>query len=260
MPAAPKLHVREAGAGRAVLLIHGFPVDSSMWTPQLAALAARYRVLAPDLRGFGESPLPARPATIDDFADDLLPVLDRRGIERAAVVGLSMGGYVALSLAERHAGRLSALVLCDTRATADSEAGKKGRTAMADRALREGAAPIADDMVKGLLSRATLESNRGLAGELWAWIAGASPHAIATALGAMRARPDRRGVLARIAVPTLVIVGGDDTVTTPAENEAIAAAIPGARLERIEGAGHVPNLERPEEFNRVLLAFLDGIV
>ena len=132
----PKLHVREAGSGRAVLFVHGFPVDSSMWEPQMGPVAARYRALAPDLRGFGASPLPARPASIDDFADDLVAALDKREIERAAVVGLSMGGYIALSLAERHAARLWALVLCDTRATADSEDGKKARTTAAQRALR----------------------------------------------------------------------------------------------------------------------------
>jgi 3-oxoadipate enol-lactonase len=259
MASTPDLSVREAGAaGRAVVLVHGFPVDSSMWDPQLAALAPRYRALAPDLRGFGRSPLPAGDASIDDFADDVLAVLDRRGIARAAVVGLSMGGYVALSIAARRPERLWALVLADTRATAESEEGRKGRSAAAARALREGAGPIADEMVPRLLARGTLERDRALAEALRALMARAAPPAIATALGAIRDRPDRRAALAAIRAPALVIVGGEDAVTTPAENEAIAAAIPGARLERIEGAGHVPNLERPDAFNRALLAFLDA--
>ncbi len=257
------LHVVEAGAGAAglpVLLVHGFPLGAWMWERQIEALAPRRRVLAPDLRGFGGSPLGAPPPrTIEDHAADLASLLDARGIGRVAVVGFSMGGYVALALAERRPDLLGALVLADTRAGADSEEAKRNRSAMAERARREGSAPIAAVMAERLFAPATRARDPALVERARARMAENPPEGIALACEAMRDRPDRRALLARIRAPALAIVGSEDALTPPAEAEAMRAAIPGARLAVIEGAGHASNLERPDEFNRALLEFLAGV-
>lgn len=261
------LFVRDEGTGPAVLLVHGFPLGGWMWDAQVEALKARYRVLVPDLRGFGGSaaalpPLPpdgAAPAiTIDDHADDLAATLASKGVERAAVVGFSMGGYVALSLVERRLELCSALVLADTKAAPDAEEAKAGRTASAQKAIREGAGPIADGMAQKLFAAATHKERAALVADVRAKMAAVAPAAVAAALLAMRDRADRRPHLAQVRVPTLVIVGAEDAITPPAEAESMKAAIPGASLVKIEGAGHLSNVERPAEFNAALLRFLDA--
>jgi pimeloyl-ACP methyl ester carboxylesterase len=244
----------------AVLFVHGFPLGAWQWEAQAAALAPRFCVLAPDLRGFGSAALGERPPrSIDDYADDLAALLRKKGIARAALVGFSMGGYVALALAERHPGLLCALVLANTRAGPDSEEAKRSRTIMAERARKEGSGPIADVMAERLFSASARARRLDLIAAVRARMAQNSPEGLARAIEAMRERPDRRPLLGTIRVPVLLIAGSEDALISPAEAEAMRAAIPGARLVTIEGAGHASNLERPEEFNRALLNFLNEV-
>lgn len=255
-----RLKLRDEGRGPAVLLIHGYPLGSWMWEPQVQALRDRYRVLAPDLRGFGDSPLPSPACGMDDYADDLAELLAGLGVERAAVVGFSMGGYIALSLAERRPELLSALVLADTRAAPDSDEARQARTTAAEQVLREGAAPIAAAMAGKLLAPGAEQRQPGLVTDLRARMEQVAPESIACALGAMRDRPDRRRMLGGIAVPTLVVVGSEDVLTPPKEAKAMALAIPGARIALVLGAGHLSNLEAPAQFNTPLLDFLEEVL
>jgi 3-oxoadipate enol-lactonase len=237
-----------------VLLLHAFPLDATMWDSTIAALKD-HRVIAMNLRGFGGAPLSA-PYSIADLADDAVAELDRQGVPMATVCGLSMGGYVALAIAQRHAARLAGLVLADTRAGADSPDGKKGRDTGIATVREKGVAAFVAPLVDKLLSPqapADLKARVRALGERQ------SPDAIIAALTALRDRPDRTAELPSIRVPTLVIVGSADGVTPPSESRAMATAIPGAKLVEIPGAGHLSNLEQPAAFNSALAEFVAEI-
>jgi pimeloyl-ACP methyl ester carboxylesterase len=245
------LGVEITGSGPALVLLHAFPLDRRMWTDAVAALSATHRVIALDARGFGESALGDDPPALERLADDVIGLLDSLGVPMASVLGLSMGGYVALALAARHPARLASLILCDTRAGADSPEGKRGRD-QAIAAVRADLTAYLDAMPKRLLgpradastvvrTRALMDAR--LDGVVWA-------------LAAMRDRPDRSAELSAIDCPTLVVVGVDDAMTPPAEARAMAGAIRGARLIEIPTAGHLSNLEAPAAFNLAVAEFL----
>ena len=248
----------DAGTGMPVVFIHGFPHHRGLWAPQVEALAYRARCIAPDLAGFGESAPRANgsPASVDAYADDVVALLDEIGIERAVIAGLSMGGYVTLALWRRHPARCHALVLADTRAGADDDAGRAKRREMIAQARAEGTAAVAASMLPGMVGRSTRERAPELVARVDAMLRAAPVEAVVGALEAMMSRPDATPMLGDIDVPTLVVVGAEDVLTPPAAARAMAEAIPGARLETIEGAGHVSNLERPAAFNYVLGEFL----
>ena len=231
-----------------LLLVHAFPVDASMWDDQVAALGSEAEVLAPSLPGFGVTPPAGEVLTMDGAADFLAGELDRAGVERAVVCGLSMGGYVAFSMWRRHRPRIAGLVLADTRAEPDDDAGRERRRAVAETARTQGSEAIADDPPPLLSDHA--------APELWDrvkdMIRRQPGEAIAAASLGMAERPDSRPVLGEIDVPTMVVVGADDTLTPPPMSEAMAEAIPQADLAVIPGAGHLSNLEAPAEFTTVL--------
>ena len=234
--------IREMGSGPPVVLVHGYPLDGAMWSGVARVLAARFRVLKPDLPGRGETPM-ASGATIEDSADFLDAILE--GLPGpAGVAGFSMGGYAALALARRRPAKLAALALVDTRAQADDEAGRAGRDAAIATVRSAGVASIADAMVPKLLTPASL-GNEDLVGRLRRIILRQTPETVEADLAAMRDRPDARPGLAAIGVPALVVVGAQDALTPPADSEAMAAAIPGARLVTIPGAGHLTPMERP---------------
>jgi pimeloyl-ACP methyl ester carboxylesterase len=244
----------EEGSGPPVLLIHGFPFDRRIWESQIPALAARYRVSAPDLRGFGQSEAPAGPYSMDLFARDLFELMDRRGIERFAAAGHSMGGYILFAMHRLSPKRLTRLALLTTRATADDETGKKNREATAARVLAEGPAFLAEVMAERVLGRNPAPGVAQLFREI---ILSQDPVGVAAASRAMAERPDSRPQLASIQVPTLVIAGLEDKLVPLEETRAMAAAIPGAQLLEIEGSSHLPMMERPEQTAAALLAFLD---
>jgi pimeloyl-ACP methyl ester carboxylesterase len=246
------------GEGPTVVLLHAFPFDRRMWMHTQAALATGRRVVTLDLRGFGESPLgpPSPSPSIEDFADDVSALLDALGAPMAALVGLSMGGYVALAFAHRHPARLAALVLADTRAGADAEAARQAREDGIAKVRADGTAEFLDGIPFRLLSAHAEEGLRrrvrGLAEQ--------RAEGIVAALAAMRDRPDRSGELAALRCPTLVVVGADDTVTPPSDAQAMARAIAGARLVEIPRAGHLSNLEAPAAFERAVADFLDDVL
>lgn len=236
-----------------VVFLHAFPLHAAMWAGQVAALPER-TTLAPDFPGFGRRP-PAAP-DLDAFARSALADMDAAGIERAVVVGLSMGGYVAFRLHALAPERVAGLVLADTRAGSDDEAGRQKRTDQAARARREGVAWMPDALVPALLGATTRAERPGVVEAVRALIAGADGEGAARALEAMRERPDSTTELAGIRVPTLVLVGEEDTLTPPAESRRIAEGIAGSRLVVLPGAGHLANLEAPDGFNQALRDFL----
>jgi len=255
----------DRGRGRPVVLVHGFPLDHGMWQEQIKTLAPRYRVIAPDLRGFGRSTLGDGPADggtsgMRQMADDLAALLDHLGVTQPVVLcGLSMGGYVAFQFQRAYPQRLAGLILCDTRAAADAPAAATARLQTAQQALRDGPHFLIDAMLPRLLSPATRQGRPDIVQELERTIEACQPRGIAAASRGMRQRPDVTAWLAQIACPTLLIAGQEDVISPPAEMGGIAAAIPGARFVEIPGAGHMSPLEQPDAVNRALLEFLDSL-
>ncbi len=250
------LHYEDTERGeRAVLLLHAFPLHSGMWRAQLAALAG-YRVIAPDCRGLGQSsPAPER-STMPLLAEDARALLTALGVERAVVVGLSMGGYVAFELYRRAPDLFRGLVLCDTRAEADSPEVRAHREVFARRALDEGLGWVADEMVPKLLRPG---APAAAAAEVRDLIAAGTAQGVAAAQRGMALRADSTPTLATLACPSLVVVGASDALTPPAEAEAMARRIAGAELVRIPDAGHLPCIENPAAFAAALGDFLDRL-
>jgi 3-oxoadipate enol-lactonase len=245
--------------GEPVLMLHGFPFNRSMWRAQVEALGESCRVVVPDLRGHGESEVVEGAATMEESARDVASLLDELKVESVSVVGLSMGGYVALAFYRLFPERVRALVLADTRSQADTDEARRAREETARRALEEGMGPIADTMLPKLLAPATLEREPEVVARVREMILKTKPEGAAAALRGMAVRRDQTDLLAEMSVPVLVLVGGEDAITPPSDAEAMSRRIEGSRLEIIEGAGHVSNVERPGQFNRALLNFLGGV-
>ncbi|GAB2605985.1 alpha/beta fold hydrolase [Streptomyces capparidis] len=254
------LAYEDHGTGEPVLLIHGHPFDRSMWAPQTAHLAATgWRAIVPDLRGYGGSQVVPGVAGLDVLAGDLAALLDHLGVERAVVAGLSMGGQIAMDFHRQFPERVRALVLADTFAQAETDEGRRTRNAMADRLLREGMGGYADEVLTRMLAPYNVEALPDVAGHVLRMMRGAPPEGAAAALRGRAERPDYTDMLPRVAVPALVVVGRDDAFTPVADAEYLRDRIPGASLTVVEGAGHMPNLERPEVFNRALGDFLASL-
>jgi pimeloyl-ACP methyl ester carboxylesterase len=248
------IHFDEEGVGPAVLLLHAFPLSSQMWSAQKASLKDAFRVIALDFPGFGQSRPLAGPATMDLFAQAALAVLDALAVERAAVVGLSMGGYASFALHARAPGRVAALGLCDTRAGVDTEEGRKGREATAQAVEQQGSGVLVERMMPALLSKGASPSVRA---EVERLIRATPREGAAAALRAMATREDFSSRLTRITCPTLVLVGADDALTPPLESQRMARDIPGATYREIPGAGHLSHFEQPDAFNAAVRAFLE---
>lgn len=247
----------DAGTGPVVVLLHAFPLSRAMWAPQIEALADHYRILAPDLRGFGGSKSFIDPPSLDQVADDMAILLDELKITGPVVLGgLSMGGYAALAFARRHAGRLRGLILADTKAEADDAEGKANRDRLIAFAAEHTGRDVLEQMLPRLVAAETPARHPEVMDTLRHIAADQTPAGIIGALRAMRERPDSTPMLPSIAVPTLIVVGENDALTPPTVAASMAASIAGARLVRIPGAGHLSNLERPTEFNAAVRAFL----
>jgi pimeloyl-ACP methyl ester carboxylesterase len=256
-----QLAYADEGPGPAVVLLHGFPLSRAMWVEQLSGIGSIYRVIAPDLRGHGESPAPEGVYTMDEMADDVIELVDTLLSDEPIVLGgLSMGGYVALSLVARYPQRVRALMLMDTRAGADTPEAAQNREATARAVLdADKASPVVEAMLPRLFSKLTLEERPERVEPLRAVMERTTARGIAGALRGMAMRPDRSGDLARISVPTLVVVGQEDVITPPAEAKALADAIPNARLEVIPKAGHLAPYENYSVANHVILRFLNSL-
>lgn len=255
-----RLACEEQGCGPAVLLIHGFPLCRRMWRPQVEALAAAgFRVITPDLRGFGDSEAPEGPYFMDLFADDLAALLDRLGIEQAVIGGMSMGGYVLLNLLERHRDRLSAALFLVTRAAADDAQGKARRTELAE-AVRAGRPGVVAEAFEAVLfAEETWRGRPELAEEVRAWMKATDPNGLAGGLLAMRDRRDYTESLASFDLPALVVGAELDRAVPPQHARLLAERLPRASFRLIPGAGHMANLEQPVEFNAGLLEFLGSL-
>jgi 3-oxoadipate enol-lactonase len=246
-----KLAYDTRGAGPVLVLLHAFPFDRRMWSEELARLSDVRRVIAVDLRGFGDSQLWGEP-TVDELADDVVALLDELGVPMATVCGLSMGGYVALAIAARHKARLAALVLADTRAAADSEVARLAREATMRQVRNDGPAAFLDGVPERMLSRHASDDLRQRVRDLCVDRA----DTILAATRALAHRPDRTPLLATIDCPTLLVCGGEDTTSPAPEMRSLAAQIPDAEYVEIAGAGHLSNLEAPDRFDEAVARFL----
>jgi pimeloyl-ACP methyl ester carboxylesterase len=256
------LHVDDAGPGPVVVLLHGFPLDHTMWEYQRGTVGSEYRVLAPDLRGHGRSVAPDGPIyTIDAMADDVLETLDALGIDGPVILGgLSMGGYVALSIADRYPTRLRALMLIDTRSEADTAETRLVREDLAREVEDAGSAePVVQAMLPRLFGPTTRTRRPDLVARIGEQMLQTPARAVAATLRGLAARPDRTGILSTIHVPALVLTGADDVVTPPEAARSMAAAIPNARLVEVPDAGHLAPLENPAAVNLAMLEFLRDV-
>jgi 3-oxoadipate enol-lactonase len=249
----------DVGVGPAVVLIHGYPFNRSLWTEQTEALTSRFRVVTPDLRGFGESDAAEGPATMDRLARDVATLMDQLGIEQAVIGGLSMGGYVALAFVKQFPSRVKALVLADTRAQADTEEAKQTRRQQAEKALSEGMAGIADAMLPKLLTPDTVSKRPEVVKRVRDMMLKTKPQGAASALLGMAERDDHSDFISSIRVPTMIVVGREDAITPLADSEKMNSKIETSHLVVIENAGHVSNLEQTEQFNFALRQFLERV-
>ncbi|MFJ9408510.1 alpha/beta fold hydrolase [Streptomyces sp. NPDC101393] len=259
----------DRGSGAPLVLVHGHPFDRTMWAPQIETFGAAgaqedgpgWRVIAPDLRGYGASTVVPGVTPLETFARDIAALLDSLGLAEQRIVlgGLSMGGQIALEFARLFPGRLRGLLLADTFAQGETAEGKAARNATADRLLREGMAGYADEVLDKMVAPANLVRTPETAAHVLRMMRGTPPEGAAAALRGRAERPDYTGLLGRIAVPTLVVVGRDDTYTPVSDAEFLHRRIPHSALAVIEGAAHLPNLERPGAFDTALADFLAAL-
>ena len=237
-----EIFYREQGSGPVALFVHGFPLDSTMWLEQLDALSDARRCIAPDLRGFGRSAPSVRPVlTMEDHAFDLAKLLEVLGLEQVDLIGLSMGGYIALAFAERYPERLRTLALVDTKVTEDSTDAKAGRDAAAERVAAEGRSGLAADMIGVLVAESASTWTRS---RLRTMIESTPAESIVAALKGMKHRPDRTTVLSTLTVPVAVIVGEHDVLSPIADADHMAVTAGGA-LTVVPDAGHMSPIEDP---------------
>lgn len=246
------------GGGLPVLFVHAFPLNRTMWAPQVSALVERCRCVAADLRGFGDSSV-APPYSMEQYADDLAHLLDQLHIEKVVLVGCSMGGYVSFAFWRRHQHRVRALVLSDTKAGADTEEALERRRQLIEIARAQGSTGVANLQIASLIGKTSREKLPDTFDAVHRMIAQARPEGIVGALEAMMLRPDSIPTLATINVPALIIVGDEDVPTPAREARAMHEKIAGSRLEIIAQAGHLPNLERPAAFNHLLTEFVGAL-
>ena len=242
----------DLGRGDPWVLLHSFPVDRRMWAAQCEALAAAgHRAVALDLPGFGAAPrMTVDPPSLDGYVDAVIDALDALSLDRVTLVGLSLGGYVALRVAARAPERLRGLVLADTRAAADSAETRAGRVRNQGLVRAHGVGALLDKILPHLVAP---DAPASLREALRAWAVEQPPAGVIDGLLAMRDRGDATATLPSIRCPTLLLVGSRDTITPPAEHARMGELIPGARVEVIEGSGHLSSLERPADFNAALL-------
>ncbi|QFZ18244.1 alpha/beta fold hydrolase [Saccharothrix syringae] len=246
----------DKGSGTPLVLVHGHPFNRSMWWPQVERFSEDHRVVVPDLRGYGDTTVVPGKTPLGVFADDLVALLDHLGLARVVLGGLSMGGQIVMEVHRAHPERIGALILADTSPEADAQAEREARRATAERLLREGMAPYADEVLGKMITPHHVRALPEVAAHVSRMMRGTAPEGAAAALRGRAERPDYRDSLARVAVPTLVVVGEEDEYTPVDVARRLHGVVPGSTLAVVRGAGHLPNLERPEEFNEVLARFL----
>lgn len=250
----------DSGNGPPLLLIHGFPLCRRMWRPQMNKLPlAGWRVIAPDLRGFGDSDAPDGPYSMEIFADDVIGLMDHLAIEKAVIGGMSMGGYVLFNLLERYPERVRGALFITTRANADDEAGRARRLQLATDVRKYGPQVVADAFEQVLFAPGTPAERPKLVEEVCGWMVGNDSRGLAGGLLAMRERKDYTQLLGSFRVPAMAIAAEEDQAAPPAALGIIAAGIPGCRLCTVPAAGHLANLEDVKAFNNCILEFLQSL-
>ncbi|MET7286657.1 alpha/beta hydrolase [Streptomyces sp. NPDC005573] len=239
-----------------LVLVHGHPFDRTMWDPQIAEFSAGRRVIAPDLRGYGASPVTPGTVRLSRHARDIGELLDFLGVDGFVLAGLSMGGQIAMEAGDLLGDRVRGLVLADTFPDPETPEGRRARGAMADRLLAEGMRGYADEVLEKMVAPC---ADPRVKAHVHRMMTATSPQGAAASLRGRAERPDYRPVLARFTAPALVVAGADDTFTPVSDAEAMHAVLPDSRLRVVEKAAHLPNLERPEEFNRELALFLESL-
>jgi 3-oxoadipate enol-lactonase len=255
----PRLSSDPGSRGRAIgtlVLIHGFPLSAHMWEPQFTLSEDGWRIIAPHLRGFDEGPEGRSATSMDDFAGDVIDLLDTLHIEQAVIAGLSMGGYVTFALLRNAPTYFQGLILADTRASADTSEGKEARKRMLTLIRDQGPAAVADEMLPKLLGESTRQHHPGLVDEVRTIILSNGAETLAGAVTAMMTRPDSLAALSTVKLPTLIIVGEEDTLTPPPMSVDMHNAMAASELVRISQAGHMANLEQPQAFNDAVAKFL----
>lgn len=249
----------DIGSGLPIVFLHAFPLSRTMWEPQVTALVSECRCIPIDFRGFGDS-VASPPFSVDRYADDVAAVLDTLQIERAVIAGISLGGYVSFAFWRRHRERVRALILADTRAGADTPDTLARRRYLIDLANTQGSSAVANAQIAGLVGKTTRDKRPDIYDAIHRSISIASVAGVVGALEAMMARPDSTATLGTIDVPTLIVAGSEDVATPPRESRSMHAFIPGSRIEILQQAGHLSNLERPAAFNTVVTEFLGALL
>ncbi len=243
----------DIGNGVPLLLIHAFPLDRAMWRAQIAGLQQHYRLIAPDLRGFGQSSdTDGSAVSMEQYAEDLRALLDSLNVKQAVLCGLSMGGYIALAFVAQYPARVKGLILANTRALADSEEARQGRLTNADRVRKEGLPFLVDSMAPKLLGP---NARPEIALSVRSMMMRQRSAGVASALLGMAARPDRTALLPYVKAPILIVTGSADALISPADSEALHRVNPASQLVVIPDAGHLSNLDKADAFNEALRAF-----
>ena len=247
------------GSGSPVVLLHPFPAHHELWTPVAQMLSSRYRLIVPDLRGHGESSLGSGPATMHKHAADIARVMDDAGVDRAPLIGVSIGGYAVFEFWRRFRNRVSALVLCNTKAQADTPEARANRLQVADDVLQRGTEPFFAGMAQKLMGESTRRTRPDLVEGALRMMRKMSAENVAGVQRGMADRPDSVPTLKTITVPTLIITGDEDTMTGVPEAELMKQHIPGSQIKVVAKAGHYSPWEQPDEVGRLLRQFLESV-
>lgn len=250
---------REQGTGDPIVFLHAFPLHSAMWEAQLSALPDGWRGIAPDLRGFGHTTAgESGPHTMELMADDVVALLDHLGLSQVVLCGLSMGGYVAFALLRKYPERVRALILSNTRASADTEEARKGRHELAAKVRKDGAQVVVDAMLPKLISERSTKKQPELAGQVQQMILANQPEHIARALEGMAVRQSAEDLFAQVQMSVLLIHSDDDVIIPTGDAQIMARGMRGS-LRVIEDAGHLSNLEYPAVFSSYVADFLQHL-
>jgi 3-oxoadipate enol-lactonase len=255
-----KIAYDSIGDGKPPLVfIHGFPFNRNMWRPQMEGMAAKSRLISIDLRGYGQSQRSTEQYTIDLLASDLIAFFDALHIEKAIGCGLSMGGYVLMKAATQFPERFAGIVLADTQCIADSDENRNNRYKGIDTIENKGLPVFVDGMLPKLLSESALKENTAVTEEVKRMMLAAKPESVTDTLKALAERTETCNALKSLRLPAMIICGSEDGVTPMSQSELMNNAIKGSQLRKIDGAGHMSNLEKPGEFNKYLGEFLGSL-
>ena len=253
------LSFSDTETGLPLVLLHAFPLSRRMWEAQIAAWSHRFRIIAPDWRGFGESPPGDDEFIMESCADDLHQLLQYLKVKTIVVLGLSMGGYIAFEFLRKYQDQLCGLILAATQPIADSEPSRKARYETAELVQKEGTNSLAGKLIPRLLGKTTLETKPGVVERVRSLIQSNSPQGIAKACYGLACRRDSSALLDQIQIPTLVLAGSEDAIVPRAQAESLHQNIPSSRLTSVDESGHLINLEQPGKFQDAVLSFLMGL-